>query len=99
MRDSVGGAPIFVSWSFPARLRRLGRRLLIVLSVLAAVHSLAALFLGRQLDARLNALRHLGESVSLVELAGSVPPDSDNAALIYARVFRILERPEAKKDG
>ena len=90
--------PIFARRPVPQRLRRLGRGFLVFLALLALVHTVALVILGRDVRNRLNALRQRGESVSLVELAGPGLPDSDNAEVVCARVFRLFEGPPAWKD-
>ena len=50
-----------------------------------------------ELNRRLEALRAAGQPMTLVEAAPKMPPDSENAAVVYQQVFQVLFEPDQSK--
>lgn len=76
--------------------RRTYKYTLAVLIALAVVHGIATFILGRRVESRLKAIKAKGELVSPAEFGGPKVPDAENAALIYAKAFKVIE--PAKED-
>ncbi|MGD9496904.1 MAG: hypothetical protein AB7Y46_11430 [Armatimonadota bacterium] len=70
-------------------LRRLGMALLIVFVALAIPWTYFNITLGLKLERELQAIRDRGEPLTLEQAAPAMPPDSENAALIYNKIFRL----------
>ncbi|MCL5103052.1 MAG: hypothetical protein M1133_02905 [Armatimonadetes bacterium] len=78
---------------------RTWRPVLAVFLLLATAHGIATFVLGRKVEAEIGRLKARGEPVSLVDLAGPKIPDSENGAVIYAKVFKIISSPGYKGDN
>jgi len=76
----------------------IGKGLLVLVIVLAVIHSIATFILGRRLEAQIAAIKARGEPVSWADLAGDRIPDAENAAVVYAKAFKLIASPAAKKD-
>jgi hypothetical protein len=69
--------------------------------VLLVVGGIASIIGGRQYEAELQKLKDKGEPYTLVGLAGPMPPDSENGAVIYQKVFKRLwpiDRPNGLRE-
>lgn len=64
---------------------------LVVIVVLVAIHGIAMLIMGRRFEAEVQALKAKGEPVSYAALGGPKVPDDQNAAMVYAKAFELLE--------
>jgi hypothetical protein len=61
--------------------------LLAIVLVLAVVHGLASFILGRKVEAEIAKIKAKGEPVAMTDLGKNMPPDSENAAVIYEKMF------------
>lgn len=71
-------------------VKRTWKPALVLLLVLAAVHTAATFVLGRRVADEIAKIKAKGEPVSLVEAAPPPVPDAENAALVYAKAFALL---------
>ena len=71
---------------------------LALLIVLAVVHGVATFITGRRLEARINVLKARGVPVSMAELGLPKVPDEENAAVIYAKAFKAIEKLQTGGD-
>ncbi len=76
----------------------IGKGLLVLVIVLAVIHSIATFVLGRRLEAQIAAIKAKGEPVSMSDLGKPRVPDSQNAAVVYAKAFELIASPAAQKD-
>jgi hypothetical protein len=95
---------VFPNFYAAGRLARsVGRRLRAVLPGLVflflLVHVVANVWAGRALERELALIRARGEPLSLMEVAPPPVRDGQNAALLYARAFAMLPRPEPNPHG
>ncbi|MDO8683129.1 MAG: hypothetical protein Q7N50_06575 [Armatimonadota bacterium] len=76
---------------------RIGRKLvkpvIVVFIVMLVAHAILMLVWGRQLENRREQIRKSGDPVSPSDLMLKPVPDSENAAVIYQRAFRLFGRP------
>lgn len=79
------------------RFLRFLKGLGVVVLVLAVMHGIATLVLGRRFAAELAKIRASGAYISVSELGGPPVADADNAAVVYKRVFERLDGQEASK--
>jgi len=70
--------------------RKTWRFSLTLLILLVIAHTIFNFIAGRKLEAELNRIRQAGEPLTLVEAAPPMIPDSGNAAVLYAEVFKEL---------
>ena len=54
---------------------------------------------GRTVDAEIARIKAAGEPVSADDLTGKPIPDSENAAVVYGRAFKLLPRSTDSPDG
>lgn len=80
-------------------LTKIGKVLLVAIAVLVVLHTALTLILGWRLEAKLRALKAAGQPTTLAELGGPEVPDSENAALIYERIFKELGSPQYERDA
>lgn len=78
--------------------RRRYRPILAVAIILVIAHGAATFLLGRRVKAEIAAIKARGEPVSVADLARPEIPDSENAAVIYAKAFEAISGPGAKAD-
>lgn len=87
-------SPFFSNENFPTFkkilrvLKALGKGFLVLLIIGAVAHSIASVILGQRLKAELAKLKATGVPVSMAELGKPKIPDAENAAVIYAKVFK-----------
>lgn len=72
-------------------VRKIAKGALILLVVLAVVHTISCFVLSRILEGRIAAIKAKGEPVSCAELASPRIPDLQNAAVIYSEIFKTRE--------
>lgn len=72
--------------------KKMGKVLLVLIVVLAVVHGIATFITGRRLEARINALKAKGEPVSWADFGKPKVPDAENAAVIYAKAFKVIQK-------
>ena len=72
--------------------------LMVIVAMLPAALSIPQYFLKPKVEAEIAAIKAKGEPVTLEELAGPKIPDNENAALIYARIFKEMEKPQVTED-
>jgi hypothetical protein len=93
---------------FPT-FRRIGRKLkrigiwlakaaLVLALVILVVNGVASFILGRRLAAEIQAIKAKGGVVAMADVGKPKIPDSENAALIYAKAFELLSSEQAGKD-
>jgi len=75
-----------------------GKALLVLIVVVLVVHGIASFILGRRLAAKIEAIKAKGGIVALADFGKPKVPDSENAALIYAKAFELLSSEQAGKD-
>lgn len=68
-----------------------------VVLVLAVVHGVVTMILGRRFAAAVAKAKASGQYVSCAGLGGPPVADADNAAVVYKRVFERLDAPGSKK--
>ena len=82
------------------RLKRVAKQfvkiLLMVVLVLAVVHGLTTFILGRRVEAELAKIRAKGEPVAMTDLGKNMPPDSENAAVVFNKMFAKWSGRESK---
>lgn len=77
--------------------KRTAKVLVVFLIVLAIVHGIATFITGRKLEADIRSLKAKGELPSITELVGPKIPDSENAALVYAKAFKLIPGPQTNR--
>ncbi len=75
------------------------KALLVLLLILAVVHSVATIVNGRRVEAKLKELKAAGNPISCAELGMPKVPDNENAALVYAKAFKVLKTLEKEEDS
>ncbi len=73
--------------------RRTWKPLLVVIVVLATIHGIATMILGRRFEADVRALKAKGQPVTMAELLPQPVPDYLNGAVVYARAFALCANP------
>lgn len=69
-----------------------------VFIILVVAHAVTTLVLKNKVEHALAKIKASGAPVTMSALAGQKPPNSKNAAVIYDRIFQILESPNARND-
>lgn len=83
---------------FKRILKKTAVTVLALALILFVANSLLDYYWGRQIEARLAALRAAGQPTSFADLQGPPVPERDNAAPIYKRAFKAMSDPVAKRD-
>ncbi|MHB1000679.1 MAG: hypothetical protein ACYC27_15670 [Armatimonadota bacterium] len=81
------------------RVKRFLKGVLILVLVLAVIHGIASIILGRRVASKIADIKAQGDPVSLLELGKIVVPDSENGAVIYNQIFKEIGRPLVYTDG
>ncbi|MHB1461471.1 MAG: hypothetical protein ACYC1M_09345 [Armatimonadota bacterium] len=84
---------------FSRFVRRTWKPFLVVIVVLVAIHGIATMILGRRFEADIRALKAQGEPVSTAELGGPKVPDDQNAAVVYAKAFKLIKGKETRESS
>lgn len=84
---------------FKRVMKKIGKGILVLIIVLAVVHSIASYILGRRLEAKIAEIKAQGEPVSTLDLGRNTGPDSENAAGIYLKIFEKMGIPIIYKNG
>lgn len=79
------------------RLIKVSKWIGYIVLVLAVVHGVASMILGRRYAAEVEKIKDSGDMVSLSQSGGPPVADADNAAIVYERIFRRLQDKENKK--
>ena len=83
---------------FKRILKKTAKALIALALVLLAANGLLNYYWGRQIEARLAAIRATGQPTSFADLQSQSVPDRDNAAPIYKRAFKAMSEPAARRD-
>lgn len=84
---------------FRTGLKRTGKAFLILAVVIVVAHGTVSLIYGRKVAANIDAIRATGQPVSLAELGKRLAiPDSENAAIIYAKANALLPKGKAEEE-
>ncbi|MHB1455852.1 MAG: hypothetical protein ACYC0V_02945 [Armatimonadota bacterium] len=84
---------------FKRVMKKIGKGILVVIIVLAVVHSIASYILGRRLEAKIAEIKAQGDPVSTLDLGRNTVPDSENAAGIYLKIFEMMDPHITYKKG
>ena len=84
---------------FKRVMKKIGKGILVLIIVLAVVHSIASYILGRRLEARIAEIKAQGDPVSTLDLGRNTVPDSENAAGIYLKIFDKMDSHITFKKG
>lgn len=76
--------------SSPGRFRRFLRKLCWVFGTVIVLYVLAGVVCDILIWAEWRRIAHEGDPVSIAQLAGRMPPDSENGALVYEKAFRLM---------
>lgn len=79
-------------------LKKTAKTLVALVLVVFLANSLLNYYWGRQIEARLTAIRAAGQPVSLADMQGPSVPEHENAALLYRRAFKIMSEPSVERD-
>lgn len=95
-----GKFPTFrrIGRKLPRVAKWLGKALLVVLVIAFVAHGIASFIFGRRLAAEIQAIKAKGGTVAMADFGKPKVPDSENAALIYAKAFELLSSEQAGKD-
>ncbi|MCX6345485.1 MAG: hypothetical protein NT018_10515 [Armatimonadetes bacterium] len=83
---------------FKRGLKIFGKVALALVLVALVVNGSLRFYWGRQIESKIAALKAAGEPVSFADLRGAPVPDSENAAPIYAKAFKVMAEPAMRKD-
>ncbi len=83
---------------FKRGLKIFGKVALALVLVALVVNGSLRFYWGRQIESKIAALKAAGEPVSFADLRGTPVPDSENAALVYAKAFKVMAEPAMRKD-
>lgn len=81
------------------RLKTLGKIAVVIVLVLAAADLVLTLVLSGKVASEIAKLKASGEPTTIAEIAPKKVPDSENAAVIYAKAFEEMERSLADEDS
>lgn len=79
-------------------LKTTAKTLIALVLILLVASSLLNYYWGRQIEARLAAIRATGQPTSFADLQSQPVPDRDNAAPIYKQAFKAMSKPSARHD-
>ncbi|HET6383194.1 MAG TPA: hypothetical protein VFJ58_07370 [Armatimonadota bacterium] len=89
------GVSVHSRWSW--RGMRVREKLIVAALLVIMIHSAAVIVLGHRVESELAALKKQGYPVSCANIAPPPVPAAENAAPIYAIIFKRLKTPGYKK--
>ena len=95
MSKSGGGVVNWIGGRLSAPVKRRLRVFVTAILLLAVVHSAASFIIGQMVETQIARMRAKGEPTALSDLGRPKVPDDQNAAPVYAKAFKIMERTGA----
>lgn len=84
---------------FKRIMKIIGKSILALVVIIIVSYSIAMFVFGRRVEAELAKIKAKGEPVSWADLNGPRIPDSENAAVIYEKIFKEYSDTSLSKGG
>lgn len=76
----------------------IGKAILVLLVIGVVANGIASFVLGRRLAAKIEAIKAEGGIIALADFGKPKVPDSENAAVVYDKAFKLISTDQARKD-